>query len=242
MTRLSRPAVVAYLITLALALVVALFVGPALVRSMYEERSLSFLNALISGRDVHPVEKYLRDWQKLAFIATTAVALGLPALYWSGLRIVAFSKCFPGHGRSPRRLYAALFFICLYLGLSLWPLHIQQDLFPFCYYSMYSGVTREPKLDALQCYVVREDGTEELDWNAFPPFSAARLGPALKVHYKQGTLATATQALVQVRQSRDDRFRGLRVYLCAWELDDWATNVSDPSRTLLCEVMRDDTP
>ncbi|MFM7843128.1 MAG: hypothetical protein ACKPEY_02700, partial [Planctomycetota bacterium] len=94
----------------------------------------------------------------------------------------------------------------------------------------------------LQCYVLREDGTEELDWHAFPPFSPARIGPTLKAHYKQGTLAAATQALVQVRRSRDDQFRGLRVYLCAWELNDWATNVSDPSRTLLCEVMRDDIP
>lgn len=235
-----RLAIKIYLAILAAWLAFAFFVGPILVRQAYEGRSFSFVNKVISGRDVHPVEKYLRDWRKLALLGTGAIAVGLPGLYVAGNRVADYCQRPERHGMSRNGIYAALVVIGVYLGLSLVPIWKQRDAFPFCYYSMYSGVNREMRLEALQYYLVRADGTEELDWLAFPPFAAARLGPALQTQRNRGTLEEATRALVELRAQSDDQFRGLRVYQCVWELDDWATNVADPSRTLLCEVMRND--
>ena len=63
--------------------VFAAFGAPALIRSAYAERSLSVLNDMFQGRDVHTVDHYLGVWRGLAFRLTL---LGLVAVllgYWA---------------------------------------------------------------------------------------------------------------------------------------------------------------
>ncbi|MDX1579287.1 MAG: sulfatase, partial [Gemmatimonadota bacterium] len=50
---------------------------PRLVRSAYDGTSLPFLNALISGQDVHPVERYLAQAERLAAGGTVVLAAGI---------------------------------------------------------------------------------------------------------------------------------------------------------------------
>ncbi len=65
--------------------IVAWFAGvlwavPLVIRLAYQERAFSFLNALIGGRDVHPVEYYLDLWGGAALRLTALlVALGIVA-------------------------------------------------------------------------------------------------------------------------------------------------------------------
>lgn len=58
---------------------VALFVAPSLIRRAYEGRSLPFLDALIEGRGVHPVEHYLAVWRGLA-VAISGALVALTAV------------------------------------------------------------------------------------------------------------------------------------------------------------------
>lgn len=76
-------------------LALAWLAGPWLVRRAYEERSFGFVNRVISGRDVHPVEFYLADLARLAWLGTgLLVAVGV-ALYL-GVRFRATLERFGG--------------------------------------------------------------------------------------------------------------------------------------------------
>jgi hypothetical protein len=66
-------------------LVAAWGVGPWLVRRAYKEESFEFLNRVISGRDVHPVEFYLNYVAQVARQITATFVL-------SGAAIVLFRK------------------------------------------------------------------------------------------------------------------------------------------------------
>lgn len=48
-------------------ILVSRFVVPALIASAYRGESLPFLNSIISGQAIHPVEHYLAAWQKMSW-------------------------------------------------------------------------------------------------------------------------------------------------------------------------------
>ena len=52
--------------------------APAVIESAYRRESFALLNDVISGRDTHPVQKYLTDWQVIAWeVATWWLVIGL---------------------------------------------------------------------------------------------------------------------------------------------------------------------
>ncbi len=53
--------------------VVLFVVGPWLIRQAYAERSIELLNNVFSGREQHPVERYLGVWRRLALVATAVI-------------------------------------------------------------------------------------------------------------------------------------------------------------------------
>lgn len=55
--------------------IAALALVPWIIRSAYAEKSLPFLNALLAGRSVHPVDRYLDAWRNVAL----KTSLGLVA-------------------------------------------------------------------------------------------------------------------------------------------------------------------
>ena len=62
-------------------LVAAWGVGPWLVRRAYNKESFDFLNRVISGRDVHPVEFYLNQLARAAWLITAVFVLGGAAIF-----------------------------------------------------------------------------------------------------------------------------------------------------------------
>lgn len=59
---------------------------PRLIESAYHERSFGFLNRVVSGRDVHPLDRYLEDWEALAgrvdLLLVAVVVLSFTVLYF----------------------------------------------------------------------------------------------------------------------------------------------------------------
>lgn len=68
--------VTAVLLTL-LWLPVAIWIVPAIIRGAYSGESFSFLSSLLSGRDIHPVERYLDAWRSLAIRLTVLLGVVL---------------------------------------------------------------------------------------------------------------------------------------------------------------------
>jgi len=50
--------------------VFAWFLVPHVIESAYLGKSFSFLNDIISGRDVHPIEYYLASWESFSWRAS----------------------------------------------------------------------------------------------------------------------------------------------------------------------------
>jgi arylsulfatase A-like enzyme len=65
--------------------VAALWLVPALIGQAYRGESLPALNAVVSGRDVHPLSDYLELWYSVAFRTTLALAAAATVV-WVVLR------------------------------------------------------------------------------------------------------------------------------------------------------------
>lgn len=88
----------------ALWLLASRWVAPALIAAMYRERSLGFLNDLLSGRGVHPVSKYLGDWQAVARTIDAALLVTVLFVYLAWLARVTRRAGQPnGAHRAPAR-------------------------------------------------------------------------------------------------------------------------------------------
>lgn len=61
--------------------VASLWLVPALIRQAYEGQSLEVLNAVLAGRDQHPLSDYLQGWAALRLRLTAVFVLGAPALF-----------------------------------------------------------------------------------------------------------------------------------------------------------------
>lgn len=85
------------------------FVVPSIIRSAYRGESLSFLNAIISGQAIHPVENYVETWQAIQWrLLSTLCGIGIMAALFG-----AFS-----HRKTRMPLGIRMFFAAdVFLGL-----------------------------------------------------------------------------------------------------------------------------
>lgn len=81
LNRLLLASVLTFLMLLAGWFAFAQLVVPSIIESAYRGESLSFLNSIIEGRDIHPVDDYLRAWPTIAWqITVPFVGFGLLGL------------------------------------------------------------------------------------------------------------------------------------------------------------------
>jgi hypothetical protein len=142
---------------LALTALWALFglvVIPGVIVSAYHERSLSFLNAMLAGRGVHPVEHYLNFWRPIALdllcLCAALAAVGVAAEIFQGR---ANSRPAGPAATAPmpihRFVLANIAIVALLASFLLVNLAVRwgvgnHEPWPFSTFSMYTHTFRDP--------------------------------------------------------------------------------------------------
>ncbi len=164
--------------------VAGFLVVPWLIRSAYHGRSLPFLNRIISGRDIHPVETYLQLWQRIAFdILWICIALSIAAIaaeVWRQRRLLHVQALVDMPGRRFAMANAAL--ASLLLSFLLVHLFVRwgiggQDPWPLSTFPMYSGLVSDP-FSYLRLFLVTpgpDSNRVFFDGAAIYPFDRPRL-------------------------------------------------------------------
>jgi hypothetical protein len=164
-----------------------LVIIPSVIVSAYHERSLSFLNAMLAGRGVHPVERYLNFWRPIALdllclCAALAVA-GVAAEIWQGRANnrpagPAAAARMPIH----RFVLANIAIVALLGSFLLVHLSVRwgvgsHEPWPFSTFSMYTHIFRDP-FPYFRLYLTTPGSGSErafLDGAVFYPFDTPRL-------------------------------------------------------------------
>ena len=253
------------LITLAWS-VLAYLIGPALVESMYRGESVAFLNAVIEGRDVHPLSEYLGRWSRIAHLGVVLI-LGATAGTLVFTRAGVQTALDRVHGQAdlheaaieasrsvhPMRRYIVNSWLLLVIGGTFVSVIRAKESWPFSHYDMYSAVRTENDFVRFNLFGVVDDSTEvELDYpRQLPPFDVPRLHTALlriKLWRGEQHVEPALEAVARLYEQRrregahdGPSLRALRYYRLEWDVDARVRNRDRPrERSLVAEVVLDD--
>ncbi len=231
---------------------------PALIADAYRRESVPFFNALISGRNVHPLSDYIISWDTISLrVLLALVACGIGAIV---LVQPAMQEIIWGETRERTRfgtitrlrmivIYGLLAVIACGSALSILR---GREYWPFSSYPMYSYPAAGNQLTEYRLYGVTRQGREfPLDKYSFTqPFDNARVNFAFESLQKHGGKEATQQGLADfLRRYEAARALGqhngppleeIRVYKVSWTLDPLARNVNQPDSKKLLSAVRAD--
>lgn len=230
---------------------------PRVVASAYRGESWAPVNALLSGRSLHPVERYTDAWRALArpltatLLAACALLLALsrPALQRLLDALLPPPPPPPGPVRpmsAGRKLLATTLIGVVVAGSGAATLYAV-EMFPFSPYPMYSGLTGDT-IHQYRIFGITAEGEVPLDDERFwQPLGRVHLSYALQgaAHRPEKLKPTLREALRRYTAGREagrhdgPALEGLRFYRLEWELDPRARNVDEAgTRELVAELRR----
>ena len=242
----------------------AYFAVPPLIASAYRGESLPLLNAVIEGRDVHPLSKYLEEWARAARLGLAVLSGG--TLLLALVTRIEFQRAADrllrlraqdaetsmalGPNTARRRGINA--WILLLLCASMACIVVGKEVWPFSHYDMYAAIRTENDFERHHLFGVLADSSEvEIDLlRQLTPFDMARLHTALlriKLWHGEAAVQRALQASYELYELRRREgahtgppIVGMRYYRLDWQVDAWARNRDQPrERELIAEVRRD---
>ena len=212
--------------------------GPPLIESAYKGQSYEFFNAMITGQNIHPMSKYLADWQKLRFFSGITLGVFIPTLFVLLPHAKRFSEQRDYHQMNPSRVYLAL---CVALAITLGSIGcivFDKEYWPLSNYPMYAKASFEKKAICCQTYLINDDGTETLAIGMFDPMNESIINLAAANHLRVGSIDQFGKDLLELYRIRNQqKIVGIRIYKCIWEIDPWAKNTESPDRELLTETL-----
>jgi hypothetical protein len=242
-------------------LLLAKFVAAPVIASAYRGESLPVLNRAIAGRDVHSLDFYLDDWDRVTrnvCVLITATGLTLSILVHPRFQRFVDSRWPVGtcsadtvHSMPRYRVLLVQFLIVFIVGLSGYAIARPVELWPFSPYPMYAGIARGTSLTYLRLYGVL-DGQDAgeiplVDLDYIYPFDDGKLNDMIHILLRakepgriESVLEDLSNRYEQRRQDGEHggpRLKGMKVYRLRWSIDPWAANQDRPEvKELIAEV------